>query len=100
MGDQVCEKTGSKPCRENVEFLMDHGYEVYDYRQCQAARHEVMSSYSYDNLGNMLNKAGTSMSYGAGNAGPHARLCVLLMLTWNQKFRSDSRRLANKRLPL
>ena len=50
MGDQVCAKTGSKPCRENVEFLLDHGYEVYDYHQCQAERHEVMSSYSYDNL--------------------------------------------------
>jgi FkbM family methyltransferase len=50
MGDQVCEKTGSKPCRENVEFLLDHGYEVYDYRDCRPARHEVMSSYSYDNL--------------------------------------------------
>jgi FkbM family methyltransferase len=50
MGDQVCEKTGSKPCRENVEFLMDHGYEVYDYRDCQPARHEVLPSYSYDNL--------------------------------------------------
>ena len=50
MGDQVCEKTGSKPCRENVEFLMDHGYEVFDYRRCEAQRHETMSTYSYDNL--------------------------------------------------
>ncbi len=49
-GDQICEKTGSKPCRENVEFLMDHGYEAYDYRDCRPARHEVMSNYSYDNL--------------------------------------------------
>jgi FkbM family methyltransferase len=50
MGDQVCQKTGNKPCRENVEFLMDHGYEVFDYRNCRAERHETMSNYSYDNL--------------------------------------------------
>ncbi len=50
MGDQVCERTGNKPCRENIEFLQDHGYEAFDYRSCQAARHETMSSYDYDNL--------------------------------------------------
>jgi len=50
MGDQVCQRTGNRPCRENVEFLMDLGYQVYDYRSCKAERHETMSSYGYDNL--------------------------------------------------
>lgn len=50
MGDKVCQKTGSQPCRENIDFLMDRGYEVYDYRTCRQARHEIRSSYSYDNL--------------------------------------------------
>jgi FkbM family methyltransferase len=50
MGDQVCQRTGNQPCRENITLLMDYGYEVFDYRGCRAARHEAMSSYSYDNL--------------------------------------------------
>lgn len=50
MGDQVCEKTGSKPCRENIEFLRDYGYEVFDYCSTHARRHELKSSYAYDNL--------------------------------------------------
>ena len=50
MGDQVCQRTGNQPCRENIQFLQDHGYEVFDYRNCQAARHQPMSIYNYDNL--------------------------------------------------
>jgi FkbM family methyltransferase len=50
MGDQVCQRTGNKPCRQNIDFLRDHGYEVFDYRTCRAAPHQARSSYGYDNL--------------------------------------------------
>ncbi len=50
MGDQVCQRTGNSPCRENIELLMDHGYEVFDYQGSQAKRHEIQGSYRYDNL--------------------------------------------------
>jgi FkbM family methyltransferase len=50
MGDGVCQRTGNKPCRENIQFLCDHGYEVFDYRQCRAAPHRAMTRYGYDNL--------------------------------------------------
>ncbi len=50
MGDQVCEHTGNQPCRKTIEFLLDHGYEVFDYECCQAQPHAVRDSYFYDNL--------------------------------------------------
>lgn len=50
MGDQVCERTGNRPCRENAEFLLDHGYGVFDYRSGEAKKHSTVSTYSYDNL--------------------------------------------------
>lgn len=50
VGDGISEKTGNKPCRENVEWLLDHGYTVYDYRSCKPQAHEVSQSYTYDNL--------------------------------------------------
>jgi FkbM family methyltransferase len=50
VGDGISEKTGNKPCRENVNWLLDLGYAVYDYRKCQASAHQVADSYTYDNL--------------------------------------------------
>jgi FkbM family methyltransferase len=50
MSDQVCERTGNQPSGRNIEFLMDHGYEVFDYQSCQPRRHDVKRSYVYDNL--------------------------------------------------
>ena len=50
MSDQVCERTGNQPSGRNIEFLMDHGYEVFDYQSCQAKCHDVKRSYVYDNL--------------------------------------------------
>lgn len=50
MGDGISSKTGNKPCRENVEFLLDLGYTVYDYRSCRPEPHQVSDSYTYDNL--------------------------------------------------
>lgn len=50
MGDGITQKTGNKPCRENVTFLQDLGYEVYDYRRCEMQRHDIAASYAYDNL--------------------------------------------------
>lgn len=50
MGDRICAKTGNEPSCRNVEFLMDLGYEVFDYRSCHAQRHEVKTAYGYENL--------------------------------------------------
>lgn len=50
MSDQVCERTGNQPSGRNIEFLMDQGYEVFDYHLCRPRRHDVKRSYVYDNL--------------------------------------------------
>ncbi len=50
MGDHICEQTGNQPCRKTIEFLLDHGYEVFDYRNCQIQPHDVKDHYIYDNL--------------------------------------------------
>ncbi len=50
MGDGISQKTGNRPCRENVEYLLDHGYQVFDYRTCKAGEHTVAGEYTYDNL--------------------------------------------------
>ncbi len=50
VGDGINQKTGNKPCRDNVNWLLDRGYQVYNYRKCQPALHEVTDSYGYENL--------------------------------------------------
>ncbi|QDT07922.1 hypothetical protein K227x_63510 [Rubripirellula lacrimiformis] len=50
MGDRVNEKTGNRPCRENVEFLMDHGYQPFEYRNRQRHAHQIETRYQYKNL--------------------------------------------------
>lgn len=50
MSDDVCERTGNRPSVRNIEFLMDQGYEVFDYQHCRPRRHDVKQSYVYDNL--------------------------------------------------
>ncbi len=50
MGDQINEKTGNRPCAENVEFLMDHGYQVFDYKGGQRRHHKIEYRYEYKNL--------------------------------------------------
>lgn len=50
VGDGISEKTGNKPCRENVQQLIDLGYEVFDYRSGRLRSHSVADSYGYDNL--------------------------------------------------
>ena len=50
VGDVISEKTGNKPCRQNVEQLLDLGYSVFDYRTGRSQSHTVADSYGYDNL--------------------------------------------------
>lgn len=50
MGDQICTTTGNGLSRQNVDFLLDHGYEVYEYRNRTRYRHIPRDSYSYTNL--------------------------------------------------
>ncbi|MGB7345659.1 MAG: FkbM family methyltransferase [Pirellulaceae bacterium] len=49
-GDDVNERTGNNPCRENVQFLLDHGYEAFDYRSGQEVRHELTERYGVANI--------------------------------------------------
>ncbi len=50
VGDGISEKTGNKPCRENVQWLLERGYEVFDYEDCHAKPHVVADTYIYQNL--------------------------------------------------
>lgn len=50
VGDQVNEKTGNRPCFENVEFLLDHGYEAFEYELGRPVKHDLESRYKYQNL--------------------------------------------------
>ena len=50
MGDHVCSSTGNGLSRQNVDFLLDHGYEVFEYRNRVRHRHVPRDRYSYTNL--------------------------------------------------
>ena len=50
MGDQVCTTTGNGLSRRNVDFLLDFGYEVFEYRNRDRHRHVPRDSYCYTNL--------------------------------------------------
>lgn len=50
MGDHVCTSTGNGLSRRNVDFLLDYGYEVFEYRDRDQHRHVPQESYSYTNL--------------------------------------------------
>ena len=50
MGDGISSKTGNKPCRENLTWLLDHGYEVFDYQHGERRRHDALDHYAYANL--------------------------------------------------
>ena len=49
VGDLINDRTGNNPCRENVQWLIDRGYEAYDTTG-KAERHDVAQSYEYNNL--------------------------------------------------
>ena len=50
VGDVITEKTNNQPCRENVQFLMDFGYEVFEYRDGQPRPHTLCEVYEPSNL--------------------------------------------------
>lgn len=50
MGDHVCSSTGNGLSRRNVDFLLEHGYEVFEYRNRERHPHVPRDSYSYTNL--------------------------------------------------
>ena len=50
MGDHVCSSTGNGLSRRNVDFLLDHGYDVFEYRNRERHPHVPRDSYSYTNL--------------------------------------------------
>ena len=50
MGDHVCSSTGNGLSRRNVDFLLEQGYEVFEYRNRDRHPHVARDSYSYTNL--------------------------------------------------
>ena len=50
VGDDVAETTGSNPCRDNVDFLMERGYQVFDIYPGGPKRHVLVEKYPPANL--------------------------------------------------
>lgn len=50
VGDRVNKKTHNERCRDNVQFLLDFGYQAFDYRTGQAVPHTIQDTYQTSNL--------------------------------------------------
>jgi len=50
VGDYIARQTGNPPSRQNIEFLLARGYEVFEFNAGEIRPHTPLQEYIYDNL--------------------------------------------------